>query len=351
MELRDLPPFGDELLLLVLGPGFGESVLVRWPPNEWLVVDSCHRVADDVERHPAVETLRAFGGHPVAVALTHPHLDHTGGFPAVVARRREGALVGWLAEPDRDVWWATPSGSRASLQGDTEHALAAIDRVWRDEPGARWELFASDEPVELGELTIEVLSPAAGVVEKVRAAVKPEFNRASSAMLLRWRECELLLGADLTRPGWDDVEASHGDERFAGAHGYKVAHHASQNAQHAVPLGEPPARDRTVIATPYNKGHKVPSYGAGGDVERLLEFVTVLNVTTHHGPLPPDAATRHVSVAGVVTPERRIGRYVVQTDSPPKPLGDCWVAARFAPDGTLRELSRGAATMSVVAGP
>lgn len=348
MGIADLQPFGEELVLLVLGPGFGESVLVRWPPDNWLVVDSCHRVAGEAERHPAIEALRAFDAQPAGVALTHPHLDHSGGFAALVARRRPGAPVGWLSEPDRGVWWATPNGTRAAVQGDTEHALAAIERAWGEDPATRWELLAGGTPMVLGELTIEVLSPAAGVVDEVKAAAHPDFNRASSAMLLRWRDCELVLGADLTHPGWDDVMSAHGPRRFAEAHGLKASHHGSANAQHAVALGDPPARERLVVATPYNKGRKVPGYNDGGDVARLLELATRLHVTTHHGPLPLNGATGAVSRSTLCPTSRRLARFEVQTDNPPKRLEDCWIAARFGADGSLRGLARGPASLEVV---
>lgn len=348
MDLSDLSPFGDELVLLVIGPGFGESVLVRWPPNEWLVVDSCHRVAGDAERHPAIDALVKFDARPAAVALTHPHLDHTGGFASVVARRRDGALVGWLAEPERDVWWATPSGERAARHGDTEHALAAIERVWEDDPASRWELLESDQRVQLGELSIEVLSPAQGVVDAVKAMAKPDFNRASSAMLLRWRDCTLVLGADLTCPGWDDVQHSRGDAGLSNADALKASHHASENAQHPAALGLPPARSRTVIATPYSKGKKVPNYGADGDVEKILKLTDALLVTGHHGPLPADASA-DVFRSQVTVPLRRVGRFSMEVDSPPVSIDECWVAARFDPDGGLLRIERGPGSMRVVA--
>ena len=38
-----MPASLDEgrLYIFVFGPGYGESVAVRVPPDEWLVIDSC----------------------------------------------------------------------------------------------------------------------------------------------------------------------------------------------------------------------------------------------------------------------------------------------------------------------
>lgn len=39
MPLPELPP--DQLAIFVFGPGYGELILVRVPPDVWMVVDGC----------------------------------------------------------------------------------------------------------------------------------------------------------------------------------------------------------------------------------------------------------------------------------------------------------------------
>jgi hypothetical protein len=350
MKLTDIAPLADdELTLLLMGPGFGESLLVCWPPGEWFVVDSFRRTKKGVEHHPMIDVLSHFDARLSAVALTHPHQDHTGGFASLVSRRRPGARVGWLAAPEKDVWWATPNAQSAHRQGATEHAIAAVETVWEDDPASRWELHAGAPPLALHDATIEVLSPPATVVETVTAAARPDLNRISSAMLLTWGDCRLLLGADLTNPGWQALELELGPLHFADTSAIKVAHHGSEEAQHPVALGAPPARDRLSIVSPYTRGKKVPDFQNGQDIDLLLQVTTRVYLTTHHGPLPAGAGIADTPRANISNPQRRIGRHAISLSVPAPPLEDCWVAAQFGRDGALRRVHRGVASMSVVA--
>jgi hypothetical protein len=52
----------DRLHLFVIGPGFGESIVIRVPPDHWLVVDSCK----PGERAAALEVVGRYGGQLVA---------------------------------------------------------------------------------------------------------------------------------------------------------------------------------------------------------------------------------------------------------------------------------------------
>jgi beta-lactamase superfamily II metal-dependent hydrolase len=349
MKLTDLAPFSDdELTVLLLGPGFGESVLVRWPPDDWLVIDSFRRADRGAEVHPMRDVLADFGAQPSAVALTHPHHDHTAGFASLIAARRRGAKVGWLAAPQR-AWWSTPNVDRATRQGTTEHAIAAIMRIWEEEPECRWELHAGVSPLRLGAATIDVLSPPPATVDRVLATSRPDLNRISGAMLLTWDNCRVLLGADLTHPGWDEVEQAYGALHFADAAGIKVSHHGSEGAQHPIALGEPPARERPSLLSPYNRGKKVPNFADDQDVDLLLRLSSRLYLTAHHGPLPPGAGTGDVQRSSVSSPTRRVGRHRIAVDTPTPPLHDCWVAAQFGPDGALRRVNRGLGSMSIVA--
>src|SRR6185295_2742754 len=80
--------------------GRGQSVLVRFPGNRWVVVDANH--APDGKPNATVELLREPAEQPgfeiVAVVLTHLHSDHYSGIPELfnfcgeLAARRNCAL-------------------------------------------------------------------------------------------------------------------------------------------------------------------------------------------------------------------------------------------------------------------
>ena len=82
----NIQPPTDDLLLVVLGPGFGESVVVGWPPDNWLVIDSFQRKGTSSTVHPTLESLERLDAFADAVVLTHPHSDHTNEFEALIDR-------------------------------------------------------------------------------------------------------------------------------------------------------------------------------------------------------------------------------------------------------------------------
>ena len=83
-------PSKDEVEVTLLGPGYGESIVVHFGQGEWIIVDSC---INDAREPQALEYLRAIGVEPdEAVSLivaTHWHDDHIRGMAKVV----EGLVI------------------------------------------------------------------------------------------------------------------------------------------------------------------------------------------------------------------------------------------------------------------
>jgi beta-lactamase superfamily II metal-dependent hydrolase len=349
MDLADLQP-QDDLTLLLMGPGFGESTLVGWPPDDWLVVDSFRRTHGRAEIHPVIDVLGLLHIEPAAVALTHPHQDHASGFASLVERRRAGGLVGWVTDPRGNPQWTTPNAVMAERQGTTEHAIAAIERVWSEDPKARWSLHSAAPATTIGDATIEVLSPRLATIDELRTASHPDLNLASSVLLVTWKNCRILLGADLPNPGWDILQEQHGPLHFSDTSAFKIAHHGSHLAQHSVALGKPPPRDRLSLATPYNKGKKVPSIETGGDIDQLLNLTVRVFMTTSHGRLPQNSGNSDITRGALASPTLRVGRQLVQLDPPTPPPEDCWIAATLGSDGVPRRIERGKSSVCIVAG-
>jgi glyoxylase-like metal-dependent hydrolase (beta-lactamase superfamily II) len=80
----------DELHILVFGPGTGELVAVRAPPDDWLIVDGCG--VGRTKYGPAL--LAHYGASPRLIALTHPHRDHAVGVADVVDGSRKALRTG-----------------------------------------------------------------------------------------------------------------------------------------------------------------------------------------------------------------------------------------------------------------
>src|SRR5690348_10401793 len=92
----------DLFHVVLFGPGYGESIAVRVPPDRWIIVDSLRFGA---ERNPALELLISAGARWSCLVLSHPHDDHAQGFPSLVDQGEGplGLVAGYLmgvAPPD-----------------------------------------------------------------------------------------------------------------------------------------------------------------------------------------------------------------------------------------------------------
>src|SRR5689334_3896003 len=136
-------PFHDDRLqVLLLGPGFGESVLVRVPgdPPGWLVVDSLLSDRRHGAHSAVLQALEELNAEPDIVVLTHAHADHAAGMDLIVERFAERATFGLLRIRLDEV---ASAKVRSAAQGiETAAALRAIDQLpddrrWDLEPGRR----------------------------------------------------------------------------------------------------------------------------------------------------------------------------------------------------------------------
>lgn len=145
----------DDLQVVALGPGYGESVLVRVPPGLWVVVD-CFRTQSSTSgsRTPVAEILEAISEPLGAVLLTHPHDDHAPGLGDLIDQD-SGCLIG-CCEP----LWVRPYASvrsdpdltRRLGTGAVGHSLARIRAAWDADPARHWSLEAGTTR-EVGRMT------------------------------------------------------------------------------------------------------------------------------------------------------------------------------------------------------
>ena len=268
-----MPPHlaADRLYLFVIGPGFGESIVIRVPPDQWVVVDSCK----PGERAAALEVLGRYGGECRCAVLTHHHQDHYPGFSEVLAHADWdviGAADLRLASDDSQA--LNPEHHR---RNELEDIMAAILTRWETRPESRWRTWRGSR-CTIGEGILTSLHPT----ERF-AQANPDAgpNELSSALLLEWKGVRLLLAADVENPHWGGIAQ---DFTGLGAHaGMKVPHHGSHEsagahgALHASFLDGD--RERFWVVTPYNRGTRLPGMDDGQGVQQLLQRVDRLHLT------------------------------------------------------------------------
>ncbi len=151
--MEDFQFSDDRLYLYVFGPGFGESIVLRFPGGTWMIVDGC-RIAG---RSPAAELLDREGALWSCVALTHPHLDHAAGLDVVLGLPGEGPVG--CASPrleDPGLWSGSSDPERHLRSGALETVMAAIHDRWSTDPDSRWLLRRGDER-QVGPARVRVL--------------------------------------------------------------------------------------------------------------------------------------------------------------------------------------------------
>lgn len=330
----------DELHLIVFGPGYGESIAVRVPPGEWLVVDSLRHVDRTMDANPAIALLEMHGAQASAVVLTHPHADHAHGFARLLVHRRPGAPVGCLTsyiEPPA-AWERSPDAARVLAGATVEAAVSAVVDAWERDPASRWDLVSGEErPV--GEANVAVLHPAAVLADHWPA--RSDLNQLSSPLHLTWKGLSLVLGADLPWPQWELLSRTSAIAELAQAHALKASHHGSRNAQHAVVIGQPPPVDRHCVVTPWNRGRKLPRYEDNEGVDVLLRCIHEVVVTTApHPSLCGTTSTR--SQAADTVQRRRLGnRLLLEYESDSAEVFGGWVHASFDATGARTCLQLG----------
>jgi len=268
----------DSLHILVFGPGTGELVAVRAPPNDWMIVDGC-----GVGRTRYGASLLAhYQAAPKLLALTHPHRDHAVGVAELVDAYTQGPPRSW---PRFGLLWPSPRDrvSPRDVQayfagGLVEDALSAIRDRWRRSPACRWDLDVGTS-VNLGEATISVISPERGPRrEALRAWARSEAydaNRIATALDVSWNGHHVILGSDLVEhpgDGWSSALPRCPSALVS----TKVPHHGSSNAIHDAWLRGTP----DVVVTPFASSNlpRFDTTNAGG-VARMLRSTTTVHLT------------------------------------------------------------------------
>ncbi len=300
-----LPPKTGQIEVTLLGPGYGESILVHLGNNKWVIIDSC---IDSKTLEPAaLSYLQSIGVDPetsvVLIIATHWHDDHVRGISKVLssclnakfcassALSKEEFLSYILAFDEYNPI-AAGSGIKELTQVldilQTRPPTKAMmnRRVYyipASESGhgqecSIWTLSPSDRQVDFFLFSLAELLPEAKLKTTKFRAVEPIDNE-NYTCIVTWIEIggfSILLGGDLketTNPetGWSVIIESA--ERPQGkASIYKVSHHGSNNAHSANIWNEMLLKQPYAILTPYNRGRK--KLPTPSDVTRIESFTS-----------------------------------------------------------------------------
>lgn len=288
-----LPPEPEEFELTLIGPGYGESVVVHLGCGVWMIVDSC--VDSDGVPRP-VRYLERLGVDPSeAVSLvvaSHWHDDHIRGVAEVVARcsrarfccsaaLRAEEFLAAVGRTETRPHSRVSSGLReihqvlSQLDSSRRPAWALADRRLHQLPGADvWALSPDDSTFERFLRSVSRLLPDRG--EAKRRIVELSPNEVSVVLLARGAEVVVLLGADLERTGWTRIVDRQLDPEGV-ASAFKVPHHGSEDAHEPRVWQELLGQAPVAVLAPWTRGGR--ALPTARDLRRLLKLTPHLYTT------------------------------------------------------------------------
>lgn len=284
MTNATVPPPANVLELTLIGPGYGETVVLHLGNGRWAIVDSC----EDEDGHPrALRYLDAMDVDParsvVLIIATHWHDDHIRG-------------MGRLVEICKTARFCCASVLTSKEFVQTVHGFD--ERLGRVGSGLREYhdvlltlRHRGASPVHAvpnrvvhsdGACDIRCLSPSDSTyrdflhsIADSRAPMGRSKNRVpvlrpnqvSVAVWVKMGDTAAVLGADLERSGWKDVlELVPRPSGLASV--FKVPHHGAPNAHEPKVWAEMLEEDVHAVLTPWRAGRGIrPTHE---DARRIL---------------------------------------------------------------------------------
>ena len=298
MTEKPPPPGKGEFEVTLLGPGYGESIILHVGGGLWVVVDSC---VDANGAPSALQYLESIGLNPsrdvALIVATHWHDDHIRGMSKLVATCENAVFCCASALCQQEFVAAvdalesrhlTVAGSgvreihrvisRLSQAAARPTMAIANRRIFASGTCEIWSLSPDDAAFQDFLRSIGSLMPTGGQAKNRIPAVSP--NELAVALWVRVGDVNVLLGSDLDKPGWMSILQSVA--RPTGrASVFKVPHHGSENAHEQDVWHKMLNLEPFAVLTPWRKGGKI--LPRPEDVRRIQSFTPNAYVTARLG--------------------------------------------------------------------
>lgn len=266
------PPGQDEFEVTLLGPGYGESIVMHVGNGVWVVIDSC---IDPNGIPRPLQYLEGLGLDPseqvALIIATHWHDDHIRGMSQLVETCRRADFCCSSALCQREFLAAVDalerrhatvvgSGVReihqviSQLSGTTARQLrvaVANRRLFARDTCEVWALSPSDAVFASFLRTIGSLIPGDRQAKTRVPTLSP--NEVAVALWIQVGTATVLLGSDLEKSGWISVLQNQ-DRPNGKASVFKVPHHGSEGAHEPDVWRQMLVADPFALLTPWLKG-------------------------------------------------------------------------------------------------
>lgn len=295
-----MKPSVDQLEMTLIGPGYGESIVLHVGNGQWVVIDSC--IESTTSLPAAITYLESLSVDPAEavklIVATHWHDDHVRGMGALVSSCPQAKFccssalnrvefLSMVRRFEKDSTTKVGSGVREInnvfkilternelpiFAGRNQLVMRLDVDDTRDERECRiWTLSPSDE--QYWKFLFEMASLMPMLKQTKYRCVPQQPNHLSLVSWIEMGEAAILLGADLEETkeagtGWSVIVASA--ERPQGrASVLKIPHHGSANAHCDEVWHQMLVNQAHAVLTPWNRGAGLPT---NDDIQRILEL-------------------------------------------------------------------------------
>ena len=289
MTQTEKPPRKAELELTLLGPGYGESIVLHVGDGFWVLVDSC---VDKDGTPRALRYLESIGVDPaeavVLIVATHWHDDHIRGIANLVEVCHQATFCCASVLCQKEFLTAIHAleGHQFSVGGSglreihdvisrlvqvaSKPAVALANRrIFVQGACEIWSLSPNDSTFQAFLSSIGSLVPSKGQSKRRIPDLSP--NEVAVALWVKVEDLSVLLGSDLEKQSW--IQILQNRARPSGkASAFKVPHHGSENAHEPGVWKQMLDSKPVAVLTPWHRGgNNLPSQQ---DVRRILSCTT-----------------------------------------------------------------------------
>ena len=303
-------PASDEIEVTLLGPGYGESVVVHLGNGEWLIVDSCIDTTHPERPVAPLHYLRKLGVNAEQavklIVASHWDDDHVQGMAEIVEKCPNAEFVCSKVFAQRDFARFVEAMSCNSVMADganVENIRRVLHylnkhkkpikqpipgRILRSQPAV---MCWSPSDFDSDEFLAVVANMHPKATESIRKPVSTSSNLTSVVLTIKWDSCSVLLGADMekskdSRRGWaavtKEANAFSNSPIYSPSDLVKIPHHGSSSGEDSRMWTSMLAEKPISILAPFGRGDLKGRPPTSTDVGRIKKKSKALFITSRH---------------------------------------------------------------------
>lgn len=267
-----------EISLLGTGGGYGESLVIHLPDDNWIIVDSC--VDPNTKEILPIEYLKKLGVDYSKIKLivaTHWHDDHIRGISDILELATDAKFsVAGCTDLDKFLILIGVDSSKDKFTSSTQEFYKCIEII-KNRNSTIYQSIADRTLYSDKDISVLSLSPSdysnqlfnqelVYLIDNYTVAhrkiVSKSPNSRSIVLLIKAGNHRAILGADLeveadNRLGWLAILDSTVIDRAVKM--FKIPHHGSENGYDEAVWDKLIEKEPVLGLTPWNRNRKLPS--------------------------------------------------------------------------------------------